>query len=310
MKRNTKDVSVKPREEKRSRGLRSRFTPLGIWSFSVGASIGWGSFIVTCNTYLQKSGVLGTIFGMLLGMAIIFVITWNLQYMVHKSPDAGGIYTFQKRVGGKELGFLAFWFVLLTYLAVLWANMTSLPLFARFFMGNRFQFGFRYSIFGYRVWFGEALLSICAVVLIGLLCASATRLINHIMSAAALTFAVGFTVCAIIAVVRHDNAFSYSPLFMEESGAFAQIIRITAISPWAFIGFENVAHFSEEYGFPVRKVRGILVGSVLATTLLYLFVSLLSVSAYPPEYDSWLAYIRDMGNLDGIKAVPAFYAAN
>ncbi len=41
-----------------------------------------------------------------------------------------------------------------------------------------------------------------------------------------------------------------------------------------------------------------------------MLVSLLSVSAYPPEYGSWFSYIRDMGNLDGIRAVPAFYAAN
>ncbi len=27
-------------------------TRLGIWAFSIGTSIGWGSFIVTCNTYL------------------------------------------------------------------------------------------------------------------------------------------------------------------------------------------------------------------------------------------------------------------
>ena len=86
-------------------------------------------------------------------------------------------------------------------------------------------------------------------------------------------------------------------------------MRIAAISPWAFIGFENISHFSEEYSFPVKKVRGILIFSVVLTTVLYLFVSLLSVSAYPPEYESWLAYIRDMGNLNGIKAVPAFYAA-
>ena len=57
-------------------------------------------------------------------------------------------------------------------------------------------------------------------------------------------------------------------------------------------------------------MRGILIWSVVITTLLYLFVSLLSISAYPPEYDSWLAYIGDMGNLEGIKAVPAFYAAD
>ena len=296
--------------ERPSGGLRSRYTALSIWAFSIGTSIGWGSFIVTCNTYLQKSGLLGTALGLVLGMAVICVIAWNLQYMIRSAPGAGGVYIFEKRVGGEDMSFLAFWFVLLAYLAVLWANMTSLPLFARFFLGNRFQFGFRYSIFGYRVWLGEALLSIGALMLIGLLCARASRLVSHVMAASALAFTVGITVCAAIAVARHDGAFSYSPLYLEGSGAFGQIVRIAAISPWAFIGFENVAHFSEEYDFPVRRIRGILIGSVLVTTLLYLFVTVLSVSAYPPEYESWLAYIGDMGNLDGIKAVPAFYAAN
>ena len=50
-------------------GLRPGFTPLGVWAFSIGTSIGWGSFIVTCNTYLLKSGILGTIIGLLVGMA-------------------------------------------------------------------------------------------------------------------------------------------------------------------------------------------------------------------------------------------------
>ena len=303
-------VPSRMRDDASPGGLRGSFSPLGMWAFSIGTSIGWGSFIVTCNTYLQKSGVLGTVFGMLLGMAVILVITWNLQYMIRKAPNAGGIYTFEKRVGGKDFGFLALWFVLLTYLAILWANMTSLPLFARFFLGNTFRFGFRYRIFGYEVWLGEALLSMCAVVLIGLLCMNSSRAGDRVMIAAALTFAAGFTVCAVIAVARHDSAFSYAPLYTEGSSAFAQIVRIAAISPWAFIGFENISHFSEEYRFPVRKVRGILICSVVMTTALYLFVSLLSVSAYPPEYASWLAYIRDMGNLDGIRAVPAFYAAD
>ena len=290
--------------------LKTSFTPLGMWAFSIGTSIGWGSFIVTCNTYLQKSGLLGTVFGLLIGMAVIFVISWNLQYMIRKAPNAGGVYTFEKRVGGMDPGFLSLWFVLLTYLAILWANITSVPLFARFFLGNTFQFGFRYRIFGYEVWLGEALLSIAAVVLIGFLCANSSRLPNRIMVVSALAFAAGFTVCAVIALLRHDRAFSYAPLYTEGSSAFAQIVRIAAISPWAFIGFENVSHFSEEYRFPVKKIRRILIASVVATTVLYLFVSLLSVSAYPPEYESWLDYIRDMGNLEGIKAVPAFYAAD
>ena len=177
--------------------LRSNFTPFSIWAFSIGTSIGWGSVIVTCSAYLQKAGILGTVFGLLIGMAVILVITRNLQYMISKAPDAGGIYTFEKRVGGKDLGFVAAWFVLLTYLAILWANITSVPLFARFFLGDTFQFGFRYQIFGYEVWFGEALLSICAILLIGLICTGSTKVINAIMIAAASVFAVGFTVCAV-----------------------------------------------------------------------------------------------------------------
>ena len=297
------------RSEKQTGSLRPGFTPAGMWAFSIGTSIGWGSFIVTCNTYLQKSGILGTVFGLLLGMAVILVITWNLQYMIRKGPGAGGIYTFEQKTGGKDLGFVAFWFILLTYLAILWANITSVPLFARFFLGDTFRFGFHYQIFGYEVWFGEALLSICAVAAIAGLCVCSSRMPNRIMIVSAMTFAAGFTVCAAAALLRHDSTYSYSPLYLEGSSSFGQIVRIAAISPWAFIGFENISHFSEEYAFPVKKVRSILLCSVIMTTLLYLFVSLLSISAYPPEYDSWLAYIRDMGNLEGIKAVPAFYAA-
>ncbi|MBQ9008335.1 MAG: amino acid permease [Clostridia bacterium] len=297
--------------EDHARKLMPGFTPLGIWSFSIGTSIGWGSFIVTCNSFLQKSGVLGTVLGLLAGMTVILIITWNLQYMIQKKPDAGGVYTFEKQMGGRDLGFLSFWFILLTYLAILWANITSVPLFARFFLGDLFRFGFHYSIFGYEVWLGEVVLSVCAVVLTGFFLARAKPGVpNRVMIFSALLFSAGFTVCAVIALAGHDAAFSYEPLFMEHSSAFGQILRTAAISPWAFIGFENIAHFSEEYTFPVRKVRPILISSVVVSTVLYLFVTLLSVSAYPPEYDSWLSYIRDMGNLEGIQAVPAFYAAN
>ena len=295
--------------DNQGRGLRPAFTPLGIWAFSIGTSIGWGSFVITCSTYLQKSGVLGTAFGLLVGMAIILVVTFNLEAMIMKSPDAGGVYTFERRIAGKDLGFLAFWFVLLTYLAIFWANITSLPLFARFFLGNTFQFGFHYEVFGYRVWMGEALLSAVAVAIIGFLCAKSSRLPMRIVVVAALAFSISIAGVALLVLFLHDSTFSFNPLYTEGSSHIGQIVRIAAISPWAFIGFENVAHFSEEYAFPAKRIGGIMICSVVATTALYLLMTALCVSAYPPEYDSWLAYIQDMGNLEGIKAVPAFYVA-
>lgn len=183
-------------------GLKSSFTPLGMWAFSIGTSIGWGSFIVTCNTYLQKSGILGTVLGLIAGMAVILVITWNLQYMIINEPHAGGIYSFEKRIGGKELGFIAYWFVLLTYLAIMWANITSIPLFARFFMGDAIKIGFRYTIFGYEVWLGEALLSVAALFVVGALCARSSVIPDRIMTVAALMFTVSFIACG---MSRYDS---------------------------------------------------------------------------------------------------------
>lgn len=293
-----------------SNGLKPEFSPLGVFAFSIGASIGWGSFVVTCSTYLMKSGLLGTVGGLLIGMSVMLLIAWNLQYMIQQQPGPGGAYIFQKNVSGHDLGFVVFWFIFLVYLAILWANLTAVPLFVRFFLGDTFQFGFHYEILHYDVWFGEALLSMAATLLIGLLCASDARVTSRVMSVSVLTFIAGFVLCTGVAVLNHDSSFNYAPIFTDDSDALAHIVRIAAISPWAFIGFECIAHFSGEYDFPVKKVRGILIASVIVTTALYLLVSLLSVSAYPPEYDSWLAYLRDMEHLNGIKAVPAFYVAN
>lgn len=291
--------------------LKPGFGSFSVWAFSIGTSIGWGSLVVTCNTYLAKAGVLGTVLGLAVGMLVILVVNRNLIYMINKSQDAGGIFTFAQKSCGHDYGFLAAWFLLITYMSVLWANITSVPLFARYFIGDAFRFGFHYSIFGYEVYLGEALLSIASIVLFGLICANFRQIIHIIMIVSAFTFVAGFTFCTVWALLRHGtSSFSYDPVFVPDSNALMQVTRIAVISPWAFIGFENIAHFSEEYTFRVSRIRRILVTSVIMSTVLYIFVTLLSVTAYPPEYASWLDYIKDMGNLSGFKAVPAFYAVN
>jgi diguanylate cyclase (GGDEF)-like protein len=81
------------------------------------------------------------------------------------------------------------------------------------------------------------------------------------------------------------------------------------MAPWAFIGFENISHSDREFAFSRKKSFRILVVAVVTTTLLYIFVILLSISAFPPEYRFWTAYLEDLNNLQGIKNLPAFYAA-
>ena len=293
-----------------NRKLTAYMSPAGAWAFSVGTSIGWGSFVVTCSTYLGQAGIHGTVFGLLAGMIVVLVVAKNLYTAIEHDPDSGGIYTYVRSVCGHDHGFLIAWFLLLTYLAILWANITSIPLFARNFMGNMFMFGRMYSIFGYDVYAGEVMIAIVFVAIVALLCANSTRIPQIFMIVMAVLFIGILIISAVLCFIHHDASYSFEPGYVPDRSHLTQIVRIAVISPWAFIGFENIAHFSEEIRYPVTKTRRILISSVLFTTLVYILMTLLSVSAYPPGYATWLDYIRDMGNLSGIESIPAFYAAS
>ena len=298
-------------ENKTNDRMERYISPAGAWAFSLGTSIGWGSLVITCNTYLVQAGPMGSVLGMIAGALIMLLMARNYHYLMNCFPDAGGIYTYTKNVFGYDHGFLTAWFLALIYLAIFWANATSLPLFSRYFLGNVFQFGFHYTIFGYEVWLGEALLSIAAILLTALISIKFQKFLAKIMTAMVVFFALAITVCFLAAFTRHGgSSFSYEPGFLEDSGSLNQVVLIACISPWAFIGFENISHASEEFSFSHTKAFRILTASVIATTLLYIFIMILSVTAYPDRYGSWLDYMKDQGNLSGLEGLPAFYAAH
>jgi len=290
------------------RRLTRNLSPLGAWAFSIGTSIGWGSLVVTSNTYLAQAGPLGSTLGMIVGGLIMLVIAANYAYLMNVYPDAGGAYHYASEILGHDYGFLTAWFLSLTYLAILWANATSIPLFARYFLGDVFKVGRLYTLFGYDVYLGEALLSIGALLLVALFCAWRKGVMAKLMIAMAVVFTAGIAVC-FVAGIRGSRG-NLGAGYVPGSPALSQIVRIAVISPWAFIGFENISHATEELNFRNTRLYRVLFISVISTTALYIFVTLLSVTAYPGEYRSWLDYIQNREHLEGLKGLPAFYAAN
>ncbi|MBQ6121650.1 MAG: amino acid permease [Clostridia bacterium] len=290
------------------RRLTRNLSPFGAWAFSIGTSIGWGSLVVTSNTYLAQAGPLGSTVGMIAGGLIMLVIAANYAYLMNVYPDAGGAYHYASEILGHDYGFLTAWFLSLTYLAILWANATSIPLFARYFLGDVFKVGRLYTLFGYDVYLGEALLSIAALLLVALLCARRKGTMAKLMIAMAVVFTAGIVVC-FAAGIRGSKG-NLGAGYVPGSPVLSQIVRIAVISPWAFIGFENISHATEEMSFKNTRLYRVLFISVISTTALYIFVTLLSVTAYPGEYRSWLDYIQNREHLEGLKGLPAFYAAN
>lgn len=292
-------------------GLSTYLSPAGAWAFALGTSIGWGSLVVTSQAYLSQAGPYGSVIGIVIGMFVMVIIALCYHFLMVNNTSDGGIYGITRDIFGYDHGALVGWFLLLIYAAMLWANATSLQLFTRFFTPGLFQFGFHYVIFGYDVYLGEALLSIVALVTAGALCTLSKKGLSKGMIAMCGLIAVGITVCFFAAMAQRDTtSFAFDPKFVPGSSPIAQILTIACISSWAFIGFEGISNSSAEFAFDRKKTVRVFIVALVSATALYAFLMLLSVSAYPAQYATWMDYIKDLSNQSGIAAIPAFYAAS
>ena len=291
--------------------LQPYLSPLAVWALSVGSAIGWGSLVVTSGSYLSQAGPMGSVIGLLIGFAMMLMVTNHYQFLANRYPGTGGLYNYIKHVFGYDRAFLVAWFMFLTYISIFWANATSLPLFARYFLRGAFKVGYLYTIFGYEVYLVEAIVTMAAIALVGLLCMRSRKATARIMVLLVLVFTVGITVCFAAAMLGfRKSGLTMEPAFVPDAGALGQVVRIAFLSPWAFIGFESVSHSAAEYRFKHSHLYRILIVSLIVTTALYIFIILMSVSVYPEGCASWLDYIRRLDEFDGIAGLPAFYAAN
>ena len=290
--------------------LRPYLSPLAVWALSAGSAIGWGALVVTGNTYLAKAGPLGSILGILTGFAVMLLVAGHYHFLANRYPGTGGLYNYVKHIFGYDRAFLAAWFMFLVYISIFWANATSIPLFARYFLKSVFSFGYLYTIFGYEVYLGEVLVTLAVIALVGVLCMKSKKATARCMTVLSLVFTVGITVCFTAAMLgRGREGITIDPVFLPDTGALGQVLRIAFISPWAFIGFESVSHSAAEYRFEHRNMLRVLVISLLVVTVLYVFVILMSASAYPEGCSGWLDYISRLDEFEGIAGLPAFYAA-
>ena len=284
-------------------------TILGAFSLSVGAAIGWGSFVLTSTSYLSEAGPLGALLGILIGMILMGCVGYTYHYMVNRYPDSGGIHSFVFNAFGPDRAFLASWFLILVHLAILWANLTSLPLFARYLFGATFQFGFHYAIGGYDVYLGEILLAIGIIALVGGLVFLKKRTAVRIVSGMVLIFLAAILAVFIASMIKHTGGLgSFAPAFAPGDHPFSEVYGVFAMTPWAFIGFESISNSAGDFSFPHKKTFKVILASIIAVGLAYILLCFISISFFPQEYADWYAFLHADDRV-GLEAIAPFYAA-
>ena len=300
--------------QKKTGGIPTYLTAIGAWALAFGCAVGWGSFIMPGGTFLPLAGPVGSAIGLALGAVIMLIIGANYHYLMNRFPDGGGTYTYTKNCFGYDHGFLSAWFLILTYIAIIWANATALPLIARVLLGSTFQFGFHYEIAGFHVYLGEILLAIAALGIAALVCMR-RKLAERTQIIMAILLFAGIVVCFVAALGHtgsnpQEAAVLYDPPFSPDHSSYGGILTIFALAPWAYVGFESITHSAGEARFSLKKSFRIMAVALVMAALAYILLSLQSATVLPEGVHSWTEYIGNLGNYQGMASQPSFFAAN
>lgn len=261
------------------------------------------------TTFLPIAGPIGTAVGIALGGVAMLIIGMNYHYLMNRLPDNGGTYAYTKTAFGYDQGFLSAWFLIITYIAVLWANATALPLICRTLLGSTFQFGFEYEVAGFHVYMGEILISVAALLICAFLCLQ-RKVSEYVQVGAAVLLLGGVIVCFVAAMGGQTGvAPVFSPPLAPDNNGVSSIFTIFSLAPWAYVGFESISHSAAEARFSLTRTFRIIVEAVICAAVAYTLLTLLATTALPDGCASWPDYIANLGDYSGAASQPTFFAA-
>ncbi|MCR4818464.1 MAG: amino acid permease [Fretibacterium sp.] len=283
-------------------------SPLGAWALAFGCAIGWGAFILPGTTFLPKAGPMGTIIGIAIGAVLMLVIAFNYHFMMNHHSGSGGAFSYARAAFGYDHGFLCAWFLILTYVVILWANASALVIIFRELGAGLLRTGFHYQIAGYDVFFGEVAVSIGMVLLAGIICIRSKNLAGAIQTLMAVLLFGGILFCLGAVVSGMQGYENLKPWFMPAEKPYIQILQVATLVPWAFVGFESVSHSTGEFRFSPRKSFAVMASAVVTAGLAYVLLTWLAASAQPEGHSNWLSHIEFLRRMDGVEKFPVFFA--
>ena len=283
-------------------------TPLGAWALAFGSIVGWGAFIMPGTSFLPNGGPLGTAIGFGIGAGIMVLIAVNYRVMIRRFPRSGGSFVYAQEAFGTAHGFACGWFLVLAFVSFMAQNAAAIALISRNLMNHVLEFGFSYSVAGYRVSAGEVLVSLVLLAILYVVAVRSRRLTYVLETLFVASMMVFLVVVAVVLVQNPGGLAACAPAFNPGKNPVTGTLVVLSMAPWAFLGFDVISQTADEFTFPIRRAAGIMVAAILAGFLFYVLLTVLGAAVVPEGFAGWPDYVAALGSLDGIRSVPVFNA--
>ncbi len=257
---------------KKTSEFKKSFSSLDILMIAFGAMIGWG-WVVSTGDWIGTAGVIGAMLGFILGGVMIFFIGMTYAELTPAMPECGGEHVFSMRAMGPVGSFVCTWAIILGYVSVVCFEACALPTIITYIWPSFLQ-GYLYSVAGfdiYATWLGTAVLFAVFITVINIMGAQIAAKLQNI-----LTMCIGAAgILLIVASVVTGDASNLENQLFEGSGMagmMSTIVKVAAISPFFFIGFDVIPQAAEEINVPLKKIGKILILSIILGTGFYALV--------------------------------------
>lgn len=259
-------------ENKKTSEFDKVFSAWDILVIAFGAMIGWG-WVVSTGEWIERAGVIGAILGFVIGGVMIFFVGMAYAELTPAMPECGGEHVFSMRAMGPNGSFVCTWAIIGGYVSVVCFEACALPTIITY-LYPKFLQGYLYTIAGFDVyasWLAVAIIFATVITIINVFGGKTAALLQTI-----LTVIIG--AAGILLVVA--SLFSGSPANLEGQAfegtgmgqVFGNIIRVAAISPFFFIGFDVIPQAAEEINVPLKKIGKMLILSIILGISFYSLV--------------------------------------
>ncbi|GGA64646.1 APC family permease [Ornithinibacillus halotolerans] len=261
--------------------LNRTLKPHWVWAIALGSAIGWGAFVQPVN-WMSTAGPLGVILGFVIGALLMILIAVSYGFLIKSFPVSGGEFAYAFASLGRTHAFICGWFLTLGYICIVALNASALALMFKFVFPKFVENVQLYQVASWNVYLPEIIIATVALAIFGYFNVKAASFSGRLQfifccvmigAIVFLTFMVGAQPGAGLSNI--------TPLFPTDTTAFAAIISIVAIAPWAYVGFDNVPQAAEEFNFSTKKAFGLIVFAIIAAAALYSLMIIATAMAAP-----------------------------
>ncbi|WP_392486536.1 APC family permease [Haloimpatiens sp. FM7315] len=280
--------------------MRKKLNKIDILSLALGSIIGFGSFTLPGSKFLHESGIISTAAGLILGGFAIMFIQRGYHIMLAIHHEDGGEFSYTYEHMGKTNGFVVGWSLTLCYISMIPLNATAFALVLKKFITN-IDFLYLYQIAGYPVYLSEIIIASLIIIIFTYINIKGLQMSSKIQNFIILFMITNTIIIFLFMIYKTDPNLIVNNYIINYEFSLKKILKVFAISPFLFVGFDVIPQVATELSFEPKKATKIAILAIFSGVLFYNILNIITgfyftpLNALKEEWALGSAVLKSMG---------------